>query len=126
MSEQWSFPWEQAAMRGEAMPDGLCLADQMAFTTLRNIYWSYREKRMGREQAAAEKKVLRREWEKAVETAAFDRKLTDYHVRQIKAQEHAVCVCRKDPTPENALRLCDVIDGLARPAMGEWEAKDGL
>lgn len=101
-------------MHGEDMPDGLTLADQMAYTALRNIYWSYREKHMSREQARMEKQKLRREWEKAKEAEAFDRKLTEYHVRQIKAQQAAMCACRKDPTPENALRLCNVIDGLER------------
>lgn len=51
---------------------------------------------------------------KAKVAEAFDRKVTDYHVRLIRAVELAVCVCRKDPTPENAIRLCDVIDGLER------------
>lgn len=114
MSEPWSFPWEQSAMRGEDMPDGLSLADRMAYTTLRNIYWSYREKRMTREQAAAEKRKLRQEWERAKQEEAYDRKLTEYHARQIKAQETAISACRKDPTPENAIRLCDVVDGLER------------
>ena len=114
MSEQKNFPWEQGAMHGEDMPDGLPLADQMAYTALRNIYWSYREKRMSREQARTEKQKLHREWEKAKDAEIFDKKLTEYHVRQIKAQEAAVCICRKNPTAENALQLCDVIDGLER------------
>jgi len=112
MNEQWTFPWEQGAMHGAELPDGLSLPDQMAYTTLRNIYWLHRERRLSREQAAVEKNKLRREWEKAVASEKFDRELTERHVRQIKAQEAAVCVCRKSPTPENALRLCDVVDGL--------------
>lgn len=116
MSETWTFPWEQDARRGADMPEGLDLSDMKAYTTLRNIYGAYREKRMAREQASQEKRLLRREWEKAKEAEAFDRKLTDHHVRLIRAVERAACACRKDPTPENALRLCDVIDGLERPA----------
>lgn len=65
MSERWMFPWEEPARRGAALPEELTLADQMAYTTLRNIYWSFREKRIGREQASREKRALRREWEKA-------------------------------------------------------------
>ena len=60
MSERWTFPWEQEAMRGDGIPDGLSLADQMAYTALRNIYWSHYEKRLSREQAKAEKNKLRR------------------------------------------------------------------
>lgn len=116
MSETWTFPWEQEARQGMELPEGLPMADVMAFTALRNIYGAYHDKRLDREQASREKRLLRREWEKAKEAEAFDRKLTDHHVQLIRAVERAVCVCRKDPTPENALRLCDVIDGLERPA----------
>lgn len=116
MSEVWTFPWEQDAQRESDMPEGMALADMMAFTALRNIYGAYHDKRLEREQATREKRLLRREWEKAKEAEAFDRKLTDHHVRLIRAVERAVCACRKDPTPENAIRLCDVIDGLERPA----------
>lgn len=114
MSEAWTFPWEREARSGSDMPEELGLADMMAFTALRNIYGAYREKRMDREQASREKRLLRREWEKAWEAEAFDRKLTDHRVRLIRAVEQAACACRKDPTPENAIWLCDVIDGLER------------
>ena len=116
MSERWTFPWEQEASRGAEMPDGLCLPDQMAYAALRSIYRDFHEKRLDREQAGQEKRLLRRSWEKAKEAEAFGRKLTDHHVRLIRAVESATCACRKDPTPENALRLCNVIDGLEREA----------
>lgn len=116
MSEQWTFPWEQEARRGADMPGGLKLADMMAYTALRSIYRDFREKRMDREQAGREKQLLRRSWEKAKEAESFSDKLTAHHVRLIRAVEQAVCACRKDPTPENAIRLCDAIDGVERPA----------
>lgn len=119
MSEVWTFPWEQEARRGADMSDGLPMADQMAYTALRSIYRDFREKRMDREQASREKQLLRREWDKAKEKIAFLDKLIAYHVRLIRAVEQAVCACRKEPTPENALRLCDVIDGLERPVEGK-------
>ena len=112
MSERWEFPWEQEAQRGADMPDGLKLADQMAYAALRSIYHDFHEKRMDRGQASREKQLLRRSWEKAKEAEAFSDKLTAHHVRLIRATERVVCACRKDPTPENALRLCDAIDGL--------------
>ena len=31
MSTGFSFPWEKAAMRGEELPEGLSLPDQMAY-----------------------------------------------------------------------------------------------
>lgn len=130
MSERWTFPWEREAQNGADMPEGLPLEDMSAYATLRSIYHDFHEKRMSREAAAREKRLLRRAWEKAKEAAAFDRKLTAYHVRLMRAAERAICACRKDPSPENALRLCDVIDGVERPevpqAIGfERGLKDG-
>ena len=118
MRDTWHFPFEQKAMRGDSMPEGMPLADQMAFTALRNLYWAYREKHMSREQASAEKSVLRRQWEQAKAAEAFENKLTAYHVRQRKAVERAASACRKEPTRENAIRLCDCLDGL-EPGEGE-------
>ncbi len=112
MSERWTFPWEWEAMGGRMVPEGLSLADRMAYSALRSVYYDFHEKRIDREQAAKEKRLLRREWEKAKEAEAFERKLAEYHVRLIRAAERAVCACRKEPTPENAVRLCNVIDGL--------------
>lgn len=108
----WTFPWEREARRGTGLPDGLALADQMGFLALRSIYRDYYEKRMDRAQAAAEKKKLRRAWEAAKEAEAFDRKLMDYHVRLRRNVEQSMSRCRREPTAENAVRLCDAIDGL--------------
>lgn len=99
------------------------MADQMAYTALRNIYHGFHEKRMDRDQAAREKRLLRSEWEKAKEAEAFSDKLTAHHVRLLRAVEQTVCACRKEPTAENALRLCDVIDGLEREG-GDPDAKE--
>lgn len=118
MSERWTFPWEREAQNGAAMPEGLPLEDMSAYAALRSIYHDFHEKRMYREQAAREKRFLRRTWEKAKERAAFERKLTDYHVKLTRAVERAVCDCRKDPSPENAIRLCDAIDGMEREEAG--------
>lgn len=42
-------------MRGEELPDGLSLPDQMAYTALRNTYRAYYDKTISRDAAAAEK-----------------------------------------------------------------------
>lgn len=121
MSTNFEFPWERQAMRGAEMPQGLELADQMAYTTLRNIYTAYREKRLTRDQAASEKRKLRREYDKAKKSEQFAAKLTTYHVNQIMATAPAMCTVRKNPTPENAIRLCNILDGLERPKIeGEF------
>ena len=125
MSTGFSFPWEKAAMRGEELPDGLCLPDQMAYTCLRNIYFlytalrntyrAYYDKTISRDAAAAEKQQIRLAWERAVSRAAFDQRLTTYHVKVIRETEAAKNAFRKDPTPANALRLCNAMDGLPSP-----------
>lgn len=112
MSTGFSFPWEKAAMRGEELPEGLSLPDQMAYTCLRHIYALYYSKTISRDQAAAEKQRVRLQWERTVSNMEFDRKLTAHHVRVIRETEAAKAACRKDPTPENALRLCNVLDGI--------------
>lgn len=114
------FSWEREAMRGEEIPGGLGLADTAAYTALRDIYERFRGKRMGREQAVREKRVVLRTWEQAREAEALERKLLDYHVRLIRGTELAIIRCRKDPTAENALYLCNVLDGFERPEVGTW------
>ena len=99
-------------MRGEELPEGLSLPDQMAYTCMRNIYSLYYSKTISRDWAAAEKQRVRVQWEKAASTMEFDKKLTAHHVKIMRDAEAARTACRKDPTPENALRLCNVLDGL--------------
>lgn len=99
-------------MHGDEMPDGLPLPDQMAYTTLRNIYRAYHDKTISRDMAAAEKQRLRREYEQMSEAWAFQGRLANHHSRILRDTEAAKTACRKDPTPENAMRFCDVLDGL--------------
>lgn len=94
------------------MPEGLPLPDQMAFTAMRNIYDAYRKKIITKDMAAAERRRLRRTYTVARETLEFQDKLADHRARQLRDTEAAKTACRKDPTPENALRLCNVLDGL--------------
>lgn len=114
MSATFSFPWEREAMRGDEMPDGLPLPDQMAYTAIRNVYDAFHKKILSRDMAAAEKRRIRREYEQAQGAWEFWDKVAKHHVMILKNTEPAKIACRKDPTPENALWLCDVLDGLCR------------
>ena len=111
----YEFPWEQQARRGEELPDGLGLADQGAYLAVRSLYADFRDKRLSRDQASAEKRKIRRAYEDAVSAERFRDRLVDYHVRQIRAAEQAITAVRKGPTVENALRLVDILDGIERP-----------
>lgn len=51
MSTGFSFPWEKAAMRGEELPDGLSLPDQMAYWSTSRILFLRRPRRRRPESA---------------------------------------------------------------------------
>lgn len=108
------FPWEREAMRGAEMPDGLPLYDQMAYLSLRTLYRDYHEKRLDRATASAEKRRIFGAWDKAKRAAEFGRDLAFFRARVIKDTDTAKAAVRKDPSPENAIKLCNVLDGLER------------
>jgi len=115
----YAFPWEREAMQGAEMPDRLSLYDQMAYLSLRALYHDYHEKRLDRKTASAEKRRIFGAWDKAKRTAEFERRLAFFQARVYKDSEGAKTAVRKDPSPENALRLCNVLDGLERYWPGE-------
>lgn len=105
---QFEFPFERDAMQGK-IPPGLSLLDTGACFRLAEIYRQFREappeqKEEAKRRAKMEKDKLRQEWE-------FECKLMEHHVRMWKETELLRAKCRKDPTPENVLALCDAIVG---------------
>lgn len=114
------FPWEEKAMNGEPMPDGLSLFDQNAYTAIRNIYAAYHDGRLSKENGSAEKKKVKHKYDQAVEDEKFRNKQAIYHIKVHKQAEQAITAVRKDPSPENALRLVDVLDGIER----EWKDEE--
>ena len=111
-----AFPWERAAMRGEPLPEGLPPEEQHAYLSLRQVYRDYCGKVLSREAAAGEKRRIARQAQAAGKRRVFADRLTEHHWRVTRDTEAAKAACRKDPSPENALRLCDVLDGLEK-----WE-----
>ncbi len=110
----YAFSWEREAMQGAEMPEGLSIYDQMAYISLRTLYHDYRERRLGRAAASAEKRRIVSAWQRAKDTAEFQRELAIFSARAFKDTEAAKTAVRKDPSPENAIRLCNVMDGLER------------
>ena len=98
-------------MRGEELPDGLSLPDQMAYTALRNTYRAYYDKIISRDAAAAEKQRIRLAWERAVSRAAFDQRLTTYHVKVIRETEAAKNAATGDAKQE-LTKLAEKLDAL--------------
>lgn len=103
---------EEQARRGDPMPDGLHLYDQQAYQALVLLYARYYRKEIPREQASLEKQKIRIALQAAYESDNFRDNLCFYHEKLNRMTETAKTLCRKDPTPENAIKLCDVLDGL--------------
>lgn len=99
-------------MHGEELPDGLSLPDQMAYTCLRHIYAMYYSKTISRDRAAAEKQRVRRAWQSMSGQIAYESKLALQRAQILRDTETAKTACRKDPSPENALCLCNALDGI--------------
>lgn len=57
---------ERLAMKNEQMPDGLKLPEQLVYLSLRRLHEVYREGRISREQARAEKILLAKQYNDAV------------------------------------------------------------
>lgn len=117
------FPWERAALYGEALPEGLNLEEQLAFLSLRHLAAAFRLKMVSQEQAAEEKRKILGEYQRREEAEAFRRQVDAYHVKLTQATERAKAACLKDPTPENLRRLVRIMDGIERPAESEKEVE---
>lgn len=115
----YAFLWEREAMQGAEMPDGLSLYDQMAYLSLRTLYHDYHEKRLDRAAASAEKRRIVGAWRRAKDTEEFQRRLAHFSAQVFKNTEAAKIAVRKNPSPENAIRLCNVMDGIERSVCAE-------
>ena len=115
MNAGFTFPWEQAAMRNDDMPDGLCVYEQAAFQALRWLYRLYHEKAIDRETAGKEKRKLRKALDAEIENAKFQDGLARRRSEMFKRVESANSAYRLsgNHTPE-ADRLSDTILGLER------------
>lgn len=62
MSTGVIFPYENAAMRADELPDGLSMPDQMMFLNLREIYHQFHKGIIDRDRAVVEKRKLLNEY----------------------------------------------------------------
>ena len=119
MAEKFAFPWEHDAMSGYEMPEGLPLPDQMAYTALRNVYWSYSRKIISRDSAASEKRRIRSEYEKNIADWEFWGRLAKNQANTNRITESAKATYRKNRTLKNADLLVSVLDGLTKRTLIE-------
>lgn len=99
-------------MRGEAMPKGLDLFEQAAYTSMRNLYAAYKDGQLSKDAASKEKQDIAYEYDKAVKERDFWRKVTSHSVAITNATEGIKRQIRQEPTLEAARRLVDILDGL--------------
>ena len=115
---EFALPYEKAAMHGDPMPDDLCIYDQAAFQALRSLYHSFRDKVIDRETASVEKRKILKALDDATKLAIFQDNLAFCRSEVNRLTESAKAAVRKDPTPENALQLVRVLDGMAAEERG--------
>ena len=104
------LPWENAAIRGDEMPDGLEYPDQILFLQLRMLYAQKRQGIIDRDTAIKEKKKLLDEYK----IYQFRDSMEKEWVEIIKLTELARAEFRKDPSVENGMKLIQIIEGRTK------------
>ncbi len=101
------LPYENDAMAGQEMPDGLSYPDQILYLGLRMLYRQYYQKAINRDTAVREKKKMIKQYQ----DLKFREKMGDHWVEIIRLTECARSEYRKNPCHENAMKLIEIIEG---------------
>ena len=104
------LPWEQQAIRGDEMPNGLEYPDQILYLCLRMLYAQKRAGIIDRDTAIVEKKKLLDEYR----CYQFREQMGEEWVQVIKDTDLARAEFRKNPTVENGFKLVEIIEGRKR------------
>lgn len=108
----YTYSYERAAMRGDEMPDGLDIVDQINFLCLRSLYAQKRAGIIDRAVGSAEKAKLRRQRDLWEQRLFFREKLAKRCVEMFQTVEAAANAYAKDRTLENADKLYQAIYGM--------------
>lgn len=108
-SPRFTYPYEQAAMRGEEMPNGLSLPDQLMFLALRQLYVQKRSGAIDRDTGSREKAKLGYQRERLCRKLGIQEGLVLYSARFFKAVEGAASAYAKNRTLANADELYRVV-----------------
>lgn len=101
------LPYENDAMAGLEMPDGLSYPDQILYLGLRMLYRQYYQKIISRETAVKEKKKMIEQYK----DLKFREEMGDHWVEIIRLTELATSEYRKNPCHENAMKLIRILEG---------------
>lgn len=114
---EFTYPYEPAAMRGEEMPDGLDMVDQLNFLCLRSLYAQARSGIIDRETGSREKGKLcyqRDLWERRL---LSKEKMAQHSAEMFKSVEGAANAYARERTLENADRLYRALYGAEVPGI---------
>lgn len=101
------LPNERLALAGAPMPEGLEMPEQMIYQALASLYGRFRANLIDKESAVKEKQAIA----DAYHWYKKDFETSYSWIWILHNVEIASSTCRKDPTPENALALCEVLEG---------------
>ena len=102
------LPWEQAAIKGQEIPKGLDYPDQILFILLRDLYARFRDGKVDKETATAQKQSFLDDYR----VYAFHWESGQRWVEIIRKTDLARAEYRKNRTLENADKLVSAIDGI--------------
>ena len=106
------LPYERQAMKGEPMPDGLDLADQLCFQALSTLYKRFYSGRITREQGEHDARLIRRKRDENVKSIEFGEKCRSHAVTLWKNIEQSANAYQNNRTLENADKLIEAIYGV--------------
>ena len=103
------LPFERAAMKGEEMPDELCLTEQKTYLCLRSLYADYYAGKISREAASMDKQKIIKQMEEEKKTDN-----TLYRISQLwtRIEESATEYAHK-PSVETADKFYAAVYGLS-------------
>lgn len=103
---------EKRAARLEDVPPMLDDIATLEYLALRGLYAQFQAGQITRERAKEEKHKIAL----AVKGARWGDEVAQHGHRVVIETQLANIECRKNPTPENVIKLCNILDGLEK----EW------
>lgn len=107
-----TYWFEQAAYNNEPMPDNITAYEACIYTFLRNLYWSYKQKLITKEQAQHEKTITINKYDREWEKRDFEIKCWENSARRTLAACHAMTMYRQNRTLEHADILVNRLEWL--------------
>ena len=107
-----TYWFEQAAYNYEPMPDNITAYEACIYTFLRNLYWSYKQKLITKEQAQHEKTITINKYDREWEKRDFEIKCWENSARRTMSACHAMTMYRQNRTLEHADILVNRLEWL--------------